>query len=412
MNIESITALAEKYIEKAPENLRDFARSQLAIFSQRGFSEIIQDSYKFTNLGTFFAGLEDVSPGTQVKPEDSEPGDLIFVDGMLKKSANLPPGVGLIPFNHLSAEVKDLLTDRTPLSSLHHALLGEGVIIEIAKGALVEGPLKIVHLHSSARLTSPTVIVMAHPGSKVTIIEMTKSTGTSSSALVGETYFKVHPTASVEHISLDQGTSDVINHTSVVADVEKDGDFRSFFLTLSGKMNRKNLTLNLNAPGANGENYSLFLANGQEHSDIYTETNHKSPDTTSNQIAKGILDENSKGIFTGRIHILPKAQRVSAGQLNKNLLLSSKAQVHSQPQLEIFADDVKCSHGSTTGQLSSDEVFYFQTRGIPAEKARALIALGFGLEIVQKIRNPVAQKEILSMVRKKLAEKFSIGGEL
>ena len=177
-------------------------------------------------------------------------------------------------------------------------------------------------------------------------------------------------------------------------------------------MNRKNLTLNLNAPGANGENYSLFLTNGKEHSDIYTEVNHKSSDTFSNQIAKGILDENSKGIFTGKIHIYPKAQRVSSGQLNKNLLLSNKAQVHSQPQLEIFADDVKCSHGSTTGQLSSDEVFYFQTRGIPAEKARTLIALGFGLEIVQKIKNPLAQKFTLSLIREKLAEKFSIGGSL
>jgi Fe-S cluster assembly protein SufD len=412
MNIETIAALAEKNIERAPVNLRDFARTQLSHFSQHGFKEIIQDSYKFTNLDSFFSCLEDGVSSAEVPQEEITPNSIIFKDGILKTPEILPDGVHLRPFNFQSDEVKDLFVERTPLSSLHHAFLGEGIVIEITKGNEVSAPLKIVHLLTSSKISSPTVLIIAHPGSRITIQENIKSVGAVSSALIGETYLKIHPTASVEYISLDEGNSIGINHTSMVADVDKDGDFRSFFLSLAGKMNRKNLTLNLNAPGANGENYALFLTNGKEHSDFHTEMNHRSPDTTSNQIAKGILDENSKGIFTGRIHIFPKAQRVSSGQLNKNLLLSNKAQVHSQPQLEIFADDVKCSHGSTTGQLSSDEVFYFQARGIPEERAKALIALGFGLEIVQKIKNSEAQKDILSIVRKRLADKFSIGGNL
>jgi Fe-S cluster assembly protein SufD len=168
--------------------------------------------------------------------------------------------------------------------------------------------------------------------------------------------------------------------------------------------------INLNEAGAHGETYSLYLTDKNEHSDIYTVINHKSADTTSDQIAKGILDGDSKGVFTGKIHIHPKAQRVASGQLNKNLLLSKKAQAHSQPQLEIFADDVKCSHGSTTGQLSDDEVFYFQARGIPADKARNLLALGFGLEIVQKIENSKAREHVTGIIRTKLSEKFSLGG--
>jgi Fe-S cluster assembly protein SufD len=175
-------------------------------------------------------------------------------------------------------------------------------------------------------------------------------------------------------------------------------------------LNRRNLNLELLGPGANGESYNLYLTNGTEHSDINTIIQHRSADSTSQQIAKGILDGDSKGIFTGKIHIHPQAQRVASGQLNKNLLLSKKAQSHSQPQLEIFADDVKCSHGSTTGQLSDDEVFYFQARGIPAEKARTLLAHGFGLEIVLKIKDKTIRHKAESLVMESLKTKFELGG--
>nr|MBA2406198.1 SufD family Fe-S cluster assembly protein [Bdellovibrionales bacterium] len=177
-----------------------------------------------------------------------------------------------------------------------------------------------------------------------------------------------------------------------------------------GKLNRRNLSLELLGPGANGESFNLYMTNASEHSDINTVIHHRAADTTSSQIAKGILDGDSKGIFTGKIYIHPQAQRVASSQLNKNLLLSKKAQAHSQPQLEIFADDVKCSHGSTTGQLSDDEVFYFQARGIPADKARTLLAHGFGLEIVLKIQNKTVRHKAESLVMESLKTKFQLGG--
>jgi Fe-S cluster assembly protein SufD len=170
--------------------------------------------------------------------------------------------------------------------------------------------------------------------------------------------------------------------------------------------------MTLNNSGANAESYALYMTEGKEHTDINTMINHKAADTTSNQVAKGIVDGESKAIFTGRIHIFKDAQRVASGQLNKNLLLSKKAQVHSQPQLEIFADDVKCSHGSTTGQLSNDEVFYFQTRGIPQERAKSLLAYGFGLDVVMQITNPEARAIAEVVVKEKLKAKFKLGGEL
>jgi Fe-S cluster assembly protein SufD len=261
---------------------------------------------------------------------------------------------------------------------------------------------------TKSSVSAPTNLILAHPFSKITIIEETRVVGPSSHAFIPETYIVAHPSSQVEHIALDQENDQGLHHGSIFIDVAKDAIVRTFFFTTSGRMIRKNLSLNLNAPGARGETYSLFLTSKSEHSDIYTVINHKSPDTSSDQMAKGILDGESRGIFTGKIHIHPKAQRVISGQLNKNLLLSKKTQIHSQPQLEIFADDVKCSHGSTTGQLSDDEIFYFQARGIPAEGARNLLALGFGLEIVQKIQDKQAREHVMKIIRDMLVQKFSL----
>src|SRR5690606_40741349 len=137
--------------------------------------------------------------------------------------------------------------------------------------------------------------------------------------------------------------------------------------------------------GSHGESYSLFLTEQSEHSDISTVINHISADTTSDQISKGILSDTSKGIFTGKIHIHPEAQRVASAQINRNLLLSPKAQIHSQPRIETFADDATCSHGSTTGQMSDAELLYSQARGIAPERARTILAHAFALEVVTAI---------------------------
>jgi Fe-S cluster assembly protein SufD len=214
----------------------------------------------------------------------------------------------------------------------------------------------------------------------------------------------------VEHVQISQGNDSNFSHAETQVTLKKDARYRNVLLHLSGKLNRRNVNIDLWESGAHAESYNLYLTDRTEHSDISTQVQHRAADTTSNQIAKGILDGESKGIFTGKIHIHPKAQRVASGQLNKNLLLSKKAQAHSQPQLEIFADDVKCSHGSTTGQLSPDEVFYFQARGIPADKARTLLAHGFGLEVVMKIQNEIVRSWVELQVLAALKNKFNLGG--
>ena len=409
MNVQILAEMAEKKLSHSPAKDAVWRKDFLSKFKSSGLKEVTQDSYKFTNLETFFSNLAITGKSFEQNLEiQSDYPVITLVNGMLQKHDSLPQGVTITKISDKPELIRPLMTEANALSNLHHGLFENGILIEVTKNCQVEIPLRIINTITQSDISSPTHLVLAHPHSKVCVIEETKCRDISH-ANISETYIQAMDGAHVEHISLHEEANEALNHVSIFSEISKDATVKSFIFHTAGKMNRTNLTLNMNAPGSNGESYGLFLTNGSEHSDINTEINHKAPDTTSNQMVKGILDENSKGIFTGKIHIFPKAQRVFSGQLNKNLLLSKKAQVHSQPQLEIFADDVKCSHGSTTGQLSPEEIFYFEARGIPAEKARNLLAFGFGLEIVQKITNLKAQEFISTIIKENLVNKFSFG---
>ena len=411
MNTESLADLALKKLEMVTGGLKDFRMTHLELFKQSGLKQD-PEAYKFTNLTTFMNALE-YSPyePTDVKAEsfnDNAFINLVFIDGEYS-GPKLHPGLKLSTIEEAFAQNSSQFKNENPFSHLHHSLLSSGIVIEIAKNTKIEKPVRLLNLITRSGVNAPTFIIKAQPFAEVSIIEETFDQQIAH-AFVSVTYVQVETGASVEHIQLSQGSETALHHSSTQSYVAKDANYRNVLINLSGKLNRRNLNLELLESGANGESYNLYLTAGTEHSDINTVIQHRAADTTSNQIAKGILDGDSKGIFTGKIHIHPQAQRVASGQLNKNLLLSKKAQAHSQPQLEIFADDVKCSHGSTTGQLSDDEVFYFEARGIPADKARTLLAHGFGLEIVLKIKNNEIRNHVETYVMNSLKTKFQLGG--
>lgn len=408
MNTEALAQLAEKKLIGSTGGLKDFRQTHLEVFKKSGLDVKDPEAYKFTNLKTFMNALEySAYEGEEAKVEDyldDKFHTLVFIDGELKNTLSVP---GLSLKN--VADSFATLNSENPLTSLHHSLLSEGVVLEIAKKTKIEKPIRLVNVITRSGVNAPTVIIKALSFSEATIIEENYDQAIAH-ALVGETYIQVEAGAKLEHVQVSHGSDTALLHTTTHTTIARDGVYRNVLLNISGKLNRRNVSVELLEAGAHAESYNLYLTNSSEHSDISTVIHHRAADTTSNQIAKGILDGESKGIFTGKIHIYPQAQRVNSGQINKNLLLSQKAQVHSQPQLEIFADDVKCSHGSTTGQLSDEEVFYFQARGIPAEKAKTLLAHGFGLEVVLKIENKAARALVEDMVMNSLKTKFSLGG--
>lgn len=357
------------------------------------------EAYKFTPLKHFFETLDETRPSAIPPFIQTDFLTLLFTDGRLQNNLNLPE----IKVSKLNKS--ELKTG--PLSALAHELMTDHILIEVQKNKTVT--LRVLHQNKESDVSAPMIMLKVGAFSQVTLLEEVITQTNKGHAHLAETYVTVEDGAQVDHIQIEQGHEASLHHGSTYASVARDASYKNLVFHVAGKLNRRNLELNLNASGANGESYNLFLTGGTEHSDINTVMNHHVADTTSNQIAKGILDGNSKGVFTGKIFIHPQAQRVASGQLNKNLLLSQKAQVHSQPQLEIFADDVKCSHGSTTGQLSDNELFYFEARGIPEERARTLLAHGFGLEIVQKIKDKDVQKLVADLVLETLKTKFKLG---
>ena len=413
MNKDALVELAKKNIELKIDEVSDFRQTHLELFKQKGFTAPNPEAYKFTNLSTFFNALEYTAyEGEEARYQDQldeKFTTLVFIDGELRNTKPEIKGLTLTSIPEAFKAQAFKLDELNPLSNLHHSLLKNGIMIEIDKNTKLEKPIRIVNLITRSGITAPTFIIKARAFSEASVLEENYDHAVAHAA-INETHVYVETGAQIEHVQISHGGDTSLFHSTTQSFVSRDGNYRNVLLNISGKLNRRNLNLELLEAGANGESYNLYLTNKTEHSDINTIINHRAADTTSSQIAKGILDGESKGIFTGKIHIHPQAQRVASGQLNKNLLLSNKAQAHSQPQLEIFADDVKCSHGSTTGQLSDDEVFYFMARGIAAEKAKTLLAHGFGMEIVLKINNPVIQKKAEALGLESLTPKFQLGG--
>lgn len=391
--------------------LISFREQELNLFKKQGLL-LDPEDYKFTNLTKFFEALPQTEVA-DVGPKASSKSDIstfLFLDGVLQDHHKVE-GVNITPVSEKFTEVRELLATKNPLNHLHHGLLDHGLFIEVDKNVKVTGPIRIQHIITKNTIKAPTLVIKMKAHSEMSLLEEF-SGAESSYAEVSESYIHLEAGAKLEHLQLNHGQNESLHHGSTWSKIQRDASYTNFIFHLNGKLSRRNLDIKLMEPGSHGESFNLFLISEKEHSDINTIINHEAPDTTSNQIAKGILGGESKGIFTGKIFIHPKAQRVSSGQINRNLLLSPKAQVHSQPQLEIFADDVKCSHGSTTGQLSPEEIFYFESRGLPAEKARTLLAHGFGLEIVLKIKDQKLRSYLEKMVLEALKNKFKLGGTL
>jgi Fe-S cluster assembly protein SufD len=409
MDISRLTALAEENIKTTSENLHDFQKTHLHLFSQKGFQAKDPEFYQYSNLKSYFEGM-DLSDGSseQMLPQIDSP-TVVFENGKLLSNTFSAAGVEILSLKEHFSEVSALFHSDNPLTHLHHALLSEGILIKIKKNTEVASALRIVYLNTKPGVSALSVVVKAEANSHFSFSEETIGVNNTYAQMTESLVF-LENGAQVEHVQLEKGTHHSLHHGDTFAQVNKDAVYRNVVLQVGGKMNRRNMRLHLTHPGAHGESYNLFLTGESEISDINTVIHHLAADTTSDQLAKGILDGDSRGIFTGKIHIHPKAQRVASAQLNRNLLLSKKAQVHSQPQLEIFADDVKCSHGSTTGQMSDDELFYFEARGIPEDRARTLLAHGFGMEVVLKIKNKEIRNRTEELVHNILQEKFHLGG--
>ncbi len=292
-------------------------------------------------------------------------------------------------------------------AALNSAWWQDGLLIEIAPGAEPALPVELIHISSGAatgRMLAPRLLVGAGEGSKSRVIERFLSAGEGAhfTNAVGELF--IGEEAALEHLKL-LGESAAAWHIGA-SHVEQGARSRyaSQEILLGGALARRELQLTLAGSGAHCNLEALYLGDGDERRDLRTRVRHDAPDCRTQELYKGILNGRARGIFDGLIYVAEDAQKTDARQTNRNLLLSPEATAYSMPRLEIYADDVKCTHGSTTGQISDEQLFYLRTRGFSAEAARALLTYAFASELLESIAPPALRQELTAALLARLPQ--------
>jgi len=329
---------------------------------------------------------------------------LTFYNGRLKSAASLPEGVTAVPLAEAlkTPEVKAFVEGRTDghFCGVNTAFLGDGIFLKVEPGVTVELPIYLLLLAgagSQPGVSHPTILVSAGENSRVKIVEQDAGTCASPYFTNLVTQVRVEQGAWVEYIKVqDEGRSAYhLTHTTV--DMAKDSHYRLDTVMIGGLLARSEIEINL-GQGAECELNGLFMGRGEQHLDNRIIINHNSPDTTSRQYFKGILDNKATGVFDGIVVVKPGAQKSDASQTNKNLLLSDDATINTKPQLEIYADDVKCAHGATTGKLDAEALFYLRTRGIGEEDARSLLTYAFASDVVSRFTVEAVKKRVTDKI--------------
>jgi len=322
---------------------------------------------------------------------------LVFLNGLLCSELSdltgLPDGVTLQPLaDSQPGDKLGAVTDffNSALAALNTAFWRDGLYLAVADGVKLDRPVNLVFVTDTAadhKLVPVRNLIVAGSDSSLTVVEHYH--GNTPAAQLPLTEVHCAAKSVVQHVKLlgGEAVGQHLGSTHVVQ--HEDSVYRSWEIALGGDRTRRELHLELAGPGASCELNALYMGDGDQRFDMRTRVNHAAADCRTVELYKGILDGNSRGVFDGLINVARDSQRTAAFQTNRTLLLSDDAVSHSIPRLEIYADDVKCSHGSTTGQLNEDQIFYLRSRGFTTAEARAHLATAFAAEVLENM--PVAQ---------------------
>ena len=285
------------------------------------------------------------------------------------------------------------------------AFAEDGFFVEVPAGTVVEEPIYLIHVtggQGGPYLVHPRTLVIVGESAQVHIVEIFLGNGQAEYLNNAVTEIIVSPSAVVTHakVELESGPSAHIATTQ--ATVNRDASFTSHTYNLQGCFHRNDVNARLVGEGSEALFYGLYVLRGSDHVDNHTFIDHAAPHTSSNELFKGILADKSTGVFNGKIMVRPGAQKTNAYQNNKNLLLSYDATINTKPQLEIFADDVRCTHGATVGQLEEEAIFYLRTRGLPTREAKIMLVHAFSGDVLEELSNGPLKGYIEGLVTEKL----------
>lgn len=299
-----------------------------------------------------------------------------------------------------------------PFGSLNDSLTDDGLLVHVARNQIVDKPIHIVHLSSSQaqyHQVHARLLVVLEESAAATVIEHFSSPQTEQKALTNAiSEYQLGANAQLTHYRLQLEHESALHVGGVHVNQQKDSRFRSYQIGLGGELKRNDLRVLLAEPGAESEIKGVYLTRHKQHIDNQTCMEHIAPNCQSDEVFRGIVGDSSRAVFNGRIHIHPGAQQTSADLSNKNLLLSDKAEVDTKPELEIYADDVKCSHGATVGQMDPQHLFYLQSRGVSRDEAEFMLSYGFINELIEAMPH----SQIREILKPRLSEFFQHAPEI
>ena len=273
--------------------------------------------------------------------------------------------------------------------ALNTAALDDGAFVFLPRNAVIEEPIHLLFVSTATAgptVSHPRTLILAGENSQATVVESYAGPADQVYFTNAVTEIVCAESAVVDHYKVQRESQAAFHIATMQVEMARGSNFSSHSVGLGGKLVRNDANALLGGEGGECTLNGVYLANGRQLMDNHTAIDHAMPHCNSHEVYKGILDGHARGVFNGKIFVRPDAQKTDAKQTNQTLLLSGDAQMNTKPQLEIFADDVRCTHGATIGQLSADALFYLRARGIPYEDARALLTYAFASDIVSRIK--------------------------
>jgi Fe-S cluster assembly protein SufD len=397
-------------------------RDAIERFAHSGLPTLRDEDWKYTSLRTIETKrFNAAAPGTRlaltvaglahlVLPDAHQ---LVFVDGRfrptLSYAGQLPKGVILTGLAGILADPPEALAtllaedDAGGFEALNTAFMADGAYLFLPPGTTLSVPIQFLFITGTSDLAvQPRNLIVAGEGSRACVVEHHLGIDGCQYLTNALTRIVVGAGARVEHHKLQQESLGAAHIATVRAEQAPDSRFISGSIALGGALARVGIDVSLKAAGASCELVGLYVADGRQHTDHHTRVDHLKPSGTSREYYRGVLAGDARAVFNGKVVVHPDAQHSDAFQSNHNLLLSDSAEVDTKPELEIYADDVKCGHGATVGQIDADQVFYLRSRGVGEDAARALLTMAFTRDIIDRIRTTSLRQRVEQLVQQRL----------
>ncbi len=411
---------------KAP--FHQIRRSAIAKFADLGFPGRRDEEWKYTNLSALLKHKFPVAARPASLPAETvrqfvfkglAENLLVFVNGRYSKAlSNYRASAAGVVVDSLENALKNrpevierYLAKYAPFEeesfvALNTAFAVDGAFIYVPDNVAVEQPVHLLYISdvsAGSHFASPRNLIVAGRNSQVKIVESYHGVGESPYFNNVVTEAAVNENARVDHIRIQDEGLNAYHVYSLETHQQQNSVYWMVNVDMGGALVRNNLTLTLDAENCEGHLLGFYMANGKQHIDNHTAIDHAKPNCFSNELYKGILGGKAKGVFNGKIFVRRDAQKTNAYQNNKALLLSDDATINSKPQLEIFADDVKCSHGATVGQLDNEALFYLRSRGIPQDQANSILQHAFANEVFEHITIASVREHLEEIIAERFA---------